>query len=194
MKLRKGTATGVRVIGGERRGKRLLSVHGLATRPTADRVRESIYNIISSRVAEATVLDLFAGTGILGIEALSRGARFALFIDNCKAPVDIIRKNLIACRFEARAKVIQQDIEHGLGWLKNEGSPFNLVFLDPPYQKALIGSTLSLLFNSGALSPDSLIVVEHSVTEPLAGIPLGFGRIDQRNYGKTLVSFIHFTI
>lgn len=194
MKPQKGPATGVRVIGGERRGKRLLSVRGLATRPTADRVREAIYNIISSRVSGASVLDLFAGTGILGIEALSRGARFAIFIDNCRAPVDIIRKNLIACRFEARAKVIQQDIQRGLGWLKNEGSPFDLVFMDPPYQKMLIGSTLSLLFNSGTLSRDSLIVVEHSVAEPLAGIPPEFCRIDQRNYGKTLVSFIHYTI
>lgn len=194
MKQRKGTATGIRVIGGERRGKRLLSVHGLATRPTADRVRESIYNIISARIANASVLDLFAGTGILGIEALSRGARFALFIDNSRAPVETIRKNLIACRFETRAKVVQHDIQNGLRWLKTDEAPFNLVFVDPPYQQALVGSTLSHLHDSGALSPDALIVVEHSVAAPLPELPPGFTRIDERNYGKTLVSFIHYTI
>jgi 16S rRNA (guanine966-N2)-methyltransferase len=194
VKPRKGPETGVRVISGERRGKKLLSVQGMATRPTADRVRESIYNIISSRVTEAMVLDLFAGTGILGIEALSRGARFALFIDNCRAPVETIRKNLTACRFEARAKVIQQDIRTGLRWLKNACPPFNLVFMDPPYQKALIGSTLLHLHDSGALSPNTLIVVEHSAAEPLPEILSEFKRIDQRNYGKTLVSFIHYII
>jgi 16S rRNA (guanine966-N2)-methyltransferase len=194
VKPKKGPSTGVRVIGGERRGKKLLSVYGLATRPTANRVRESIYNIISSRVPEAVVLDLFAGTGILGIEALSRGARFALFIDSCSAPVETIRKNLIACRFEARAKVIQQDIQKGLRWLKNECPPFSLAFLDPPYQKALIGSTLAHLHDSGALSPNALIVVEHSASEPLPEILSEFKQIDQRNYGKTLVSFIHYII
>jgi 16S rRNA (guanine966-N2)-methyltransferase len=166
----------------------------MATRPTADRVRESIFNIISSRVPEAVVLDLFAGTGILGIEALSRGARFALFIDNCRAPVETIRKNLIACRFKARAKVIQQDINQGLRWLKSECPPFNLAFLDPPYQKALIGRTLVHLHDSGALAPNALIVVEHSVAEPLPELLPEFERIDQRNYGKTLVSFIHYII
>lgn len=194
MKPGKGPSTGVRVIGGERRGKKLLSVYGMATRPTADRVRESIFNIISSRVPEAVVLDLFAGTGILGIESLSRGARFALFIDNCRAPVETIRKNLIACRFEARAKVIQQDIHRGLGWLKKECPPFNLAFLDPPYQKGLIGSTLVHLHDSGVLAPNALIVVEHSVAEPLPGMLPEFEQIDQRNYGKTLVSFIHYII
>jgi 16S rRNA (guanine966-N2)-methyltransferase len=194
VKPRKGTTTGVRVIGGERRGKRLLSVRGLDTRPTADRVRESIYNIISARIANASVLDLFAGTGILGIEALSRGARFALFIDNSRAPVETIRKNLIACRFETRAKVVQHDIQNGLRWLKTDGAPFNLVFLDPPYHQALIAGTLSHLYESGSLSPDALIVAEHSVAVPLTELPSGFTRIDERNYGKTLVSFIHYTI
>ncbi|MFH0726319.1 MAG: 16S rRNA (guanine(966)-N(2))-methyltransferase RsmD [Pseudomonadota bacterium] len=194
MKQRKIASTGVRIIGGERRGKKLLSVHGLATRPTANRVRESIYNIISARVPEAMVLDLFAGTGIMGIEALSRGACFALFIDNCTAPIETIQKNLISCRFETRAKVIQQDIQKGLRWLKTVGPLFNLAFLDPPYQKALIGSTLSLLHDSGALSPNALIVVEHSIAEPLSGILSAFKQIDQRNYGKTLVSFIHYII
>lgn len=171
-----------------------MSVHGMATRPTADRVRESIYNIISARVTNASVLDLFAGTGILGIEALSRGARFALFIDNCPAPIQIIRKNLIACRFETRARVVQHDIQNGLRWLKTDGTPFSLVFVDPPYHQALIGGALSHLHDSGALSPDALIVVEHSIAAPLTELPPGFIRIDERNYGKTLVSFINYTI
>jgi len=194
VKPRKGSATGVRVIGGERRGKKLLSVHGLSTRPTADRVRVSIYNIISARIANASVLDLYAGTGILGIEALSRGARFALFIDNSRAPIETIRKNLIACRFETRAKVVQYDIQNGLRWLKTDGAPFNLVFVDPPYEQAFVGSTLSHLHDSGALSPDALIVVEHSAAAPLIELPPVFTRMDERNYGKTLVSFIHYTI
>jgi 16S rRNA (guanine966-N2)-methyltransferase len=194
VKPRKGPSTGVRIIGGERRGKKLLSVHGMSTRPTSDRVRESIYNIISSRVAEAMVLDLYAGTGILGIEALSRGARFALFIDNSRAPIETIRKNLFACRFETRAKVIQEDIQKGLRSIAVNNPPFNLVFMDPPYLKGLIRGTLSHLHNSHALSPNALIIVEHSVEDPLPEILPVFKQIDQRNYGKTLVSFIHYII
>jgi 16S rRNA (guanine966-N2)-methyltransferase len=194
VKPRKGTATGVRIISGERRGKKLLAVHGMSTRPTADRIRESIYNIISARIANASVLDLFAGTGILGIEALSRGARFALLIDNSREPVETIRKNLIACQFETRARVIQHDIQNGLRWLKSDGTLFNLVFVDPPYHQALADSALSHLHDSGALSPEALIVVEHSVAAPLTELPPGFNRIDERNYGKTLVTFIHNTI
>lgn len=190
----KDAPTGVRIIGGERRGKKLLSVRGLITRPTADRVRQSIFNILAACVTETIVLDIFAGTGALGIEALSRGARFALFIDREKTSVETIQKNLLSCRFEARATVIRQDIQNGLQWLKNPPHPFNLVFMDPPYNKGLIGGTLFHLHESGVLAPGALIVVEHSTSEPMPSLLPVFTQTDERKYGKTLVSFIEYII
>ena len=100
----------LRIISGDLRGKKLFTVPGMTTRPTADRVREAIFNIIGSRVRQTRVLDLFAGSGLLGIEALSRGADFALFIDHHPKPISIIKKNLAACRYEPQSKVIQMDL------------------------------------------------------------------------------------
>ena len=105
---------GLRVISGRLKGKKLYSVHGSATRPTADRLRESIFNILSTRVFKAVVLDLFAGTGALGIEALSRGAVSAVFVDNSRKAVSIIRRNITSCAFDQRANIIKWDIKKNL--------------------------------------------------------------------------------
>jgi 16S rRNA (guanine966-N2)-methyltransferase len=185
---------GVRVIAGERRGKRLSTVAGMATRPTADRVREAIFNILSFRVAQAMVLDMFAGSGAMGIEALSRKARFAVFIDNQSAAVAVIRKNLASCRFENQAMVLQRELPAGVLNLAAGGGGFDLVFLDPPYGQGLILPTLEQLHVGGTLQPGALIVVEHSAAEPISDLPSQFVDADQRRYGKTLVSFIDYII
>lgn len=182
------------MIGGELRGKKLQSVRGMTTRPTTDRVRESIFNILSTRVCDAVVLDIFAGTGILGIEALSRGAQFALFVDQDNAPVAVIKKNLHACRLDDRGKVIRHDVQKGLPWLAAYPSPFGLVFMDPPYHQGLVETALGHLHHSGSLATGAQVVVEHDSREPIPDRLPPFIRTDQRKYGKTLVSFLTYNI
>jgi len=190
--LRAEARRGLRITGGQRRGKKLFSVAGLATRPTSARVRESIFGILAGRVQDAAVLDLYAGTGILGMEALSRGARYSLFVDNAPAAVTVIQKNLATCRFDSRAKVLRCDLERNYHWLTPQPGYFSLVLMDPPYHRNLISGTLERLHASAALAPGAWIVAEHAATEPLALSVREIAVTDQRRYGKTLVSFLEY--
>lgn len=189
-----GTAGGLRITGGDRRGKKLLSVRGLATRPTSARVRESIFNILSGRVHEAMVLDLFAGTGILGLEALSRGARYSLFVDSSPSAVAVIHKNLAACRFDTRAEVLQHDLQTAYHWLMPRVGPFSLVLMDPPYHQGIIAVALGHLHASGALAPGALVVAEHATTEVPGRCDPQFSVTDRRRYGKTSVTFLDYRL
>ena len=122
----------MRVVAGTARGRRLASPSGVDVRPTSDRVREAVFNALHSRgaVVDADVLDLFAGTGALGIEALSRGARRAVFVDRSAEAVDLVARNLRSCDLEDRARVVRAD---GLRWLTTTDDRWDLVLLDPPY-------------------------------------------------------------
>jgi 16S rRNA (guanine966-N2)-methyltransferase len=184
----------IRIISGELRGKKLFSVPGMMTRPTADRVRESIFNILGSRVRHARVLDLFAGTGVLGIEALSRGAECALFIDHHPKPISVIKKNLASCRYESHSKVLQMDLcKKGAG-LNAFQPKFQLAFMDPPYDRHLIGPVLSRLHEGAVLEAGALVVAEHGAAAPSFESVTPFFLKDQRKYGKTLVSFFDYVL
>jgi 16S rRNA (guanine966-N2)-methyltransferase len=185
----------MRVIGGTLRSKKLCSIKGLKTRPTSGRLREAIFNILSFCFHEAVVLDLFAGTGALGIEALSRGAAKAVFIDHSIDALTVIRKNIIACSLENQADIVRCDIVRGLGCLGSRPAAFDLVFMDPPYDSGMVGPTLCNLRLSGTLGKASLVVVEHSEKEPIRieDSP-EFEMSDQRRYGKTLVSFLNYVV
>jgi 16S rRNA (guanine966-N2)-methyltransferase len=180
----------LRVIGGKLRGRKLSSLRGAAIRPTADRHREAIFNILAGRIQDAVVLDLFAGTGALGIEALSRGARYAVFIDHHKDAISAIARNLKLCRFEDRSKIIQWDIAKNLNCIRMTDQKFDLIFMDPPYQKNLVGPALSHLQHVQAAAGDARIVVEHSPFETISPDFGAYEILDQRKYGKTLVSFL----
>lgn len=185
---------GLRVIGGSLKGRKLLSIKGTITRPTSDRLREAIFNILSSRVQDSVVLDLFSGTGALGIEALSRGAGFAVFIDKDKASQAVIAKNIRACAVENKTRIIRWDITRNLNCIRSLRCGFRLVFMDPPYRKNMIAPTLTNLHQSGSLSPGGCIVIEHAVSESLPK-NLEQLKIDsQRKYGKTLVSFLSYML
>jgi 16S rRNA (guanine966-N2)-methyltransferase len=172
------------------KGRRLVAPAGLATRPTADRIKESVFNILGSTVQSTQVLDLFAGTGALGIEALSRGATHAVFIDQANASLAAIRSNIRNLGIADRTRVLQWNISKGLKCLSSAPQPFDLVFMDPPYESHAVAPTLAALIACGALAPTARIVIEHSVREPL-GIPVApLALIDQRRFGKTLVSFM----
>lgn len=181
----------MRIIGGELRGKKLATLRGMAIRPTADRTREAIFNIIAAKVDGANVLDLFAGTGALGIEALSRGAARAVFIDNAAESIKTIEKNTTACRMQDRARVIRWDIIRNLNCLGPGASPaFDIVFMDPPYNSNAVAPTLRHLAHSNALAPGATVIVEHAPSEAITDLPNGLSHVDQRKYGKTLVSLL----
>lgn len=184
----------LRIIGGSLRRKKLHAVRGRHVRPTADRLRESIFNILSSRIRKAVVLDLFAGTGAFGIEAISRGAEYAVFIDNHREALAVIARNIKACAFSDRTKIIKWDIKNNLSCIKSFYPTFNLVFLDPPYNQNMVKPALLNLFQSNSLEKAACIMVEHAVTEPLQGDLKGFEMDDQRRYGKTLVSFLTYVV
>jgi 16S rRNA (guanine966-N2)-methyltransferase len=136
------------------------------------------------------VLDLFAGTGALAIEALSRGADYAVLLDKSPTAVKVIHTNLNACRLIGRAEVKVWDIVMNLNCLINFKKKFNLVFMDPPYDRNVITPTLQNLIKTDVLEKNASIVVEHSATEPLGNLPSQIKVTDKRRYGKTLVSFL----
>ncbi len=182
----------MRIIGGSRRGLKLAEVgEGDAAahlRPTSDRVREAIFNLLinahGNPVAGARVLDLFAGTGALGLEALSRGAVHATFVDDGAKAVGLIRANIAKMRAEGETQVLRQDAVR-LG--PNPGAPFGLVFLDPPYGKALGEAALTAARKGGWLAPGAMVVWEEGVA---VTVPEGFRQVDQRKYGDTVVTLL----
>ena len=184
----------MRIVGGEFKGRKLFSVRGKTIRPTADRTRESMFNILSHRVPGTIVLDLFAGTGALGIEALSRGAESAVFVDNSSGSLSVIRRNVESCALNDRANIIKWNIEKNLNCLKTNRTGFSLVFIDPPYNRNLLKPTLFNLDQSKSLVNGSCIVVEHAFLESIPTDLLAFELTDQRRYGKTLVSFLNYVI
>jgi len=184
----------VRIIGGKFKGRKLRSVRGTRTRPTAERTREAIFNIIAFQVHDVNVLDLFAGTGALGIEALSRGAQSAVFIDISNPSLSILRENLAGLSVESSTRVIRWDLAANLNCLLSMPRAFDLVFMDPPYNKNLIKPALDHLHTSQSLDSDARVIVEHSQREPVDPDPLLFDIVDHRKYGKTLVSFLRYMV
>jgi 16S rRNA (guanine966-N2)-methyltransferase len=180
----------MRIISGEFKGRKLVSLRGIATRPTSDRVRESIFNILAHHIFNASVLDLFAGTGALGLEALSRGAANAVFIDSSASAVKTIQKNITACRATNRSREIQWDIAKNLNCLQSKAPAYDLVFMDPPYNKNYIAPTLKNLMGKNILKDGAKIIIEHSAAETVPEDIMGLNLTDQRIYGKTLVSFL----
>jgi len=184
----------LRIISGTLRGKKLHPFQGKGIRPTSDRTREAIFNILSDRVPGAVVLDLFAGSGALGIEALSRGADMATFIDMAPAAVSLLEKNLRSCCLEDRARIISWNIERNLNCLQSHDYPYTLVFLDPPYHKGMLLPALKHLKKNKTLTPSACLVLEHGDVDELP-LPIAeFVLLDQRRYGKTLVSFLRYMV
>lgn len=155
----------MRVISGSARGRILQAVPGKDTRPTTDKVKESVFNILQFRLYDAAMLDLFAGTGQMGIEALSRGAAKTVFVDRAPKAISIIRKNIAAARVENRAEVLQMTYQQALQQLK--GQKFDILFLDPPYGGELLNSALNAVESFDILSTDGIIICESSVEDTI---------------------------
>jgi 16S rRNA (guanine966-N2)-methyltransferase len=184
----------LRVIAGELRGRRLRTASGLRTRPTAERTREAIFNILGSTVQQAHVLDLFAGTGAYGIEALSRGAASALFIEVDRQACAVLAGNIQTCGMADKARVLRWDASRNLNCLRNHEPRFQLVFMDPPYGRSLVEPALSHLHQSRCAMDGAQLVVEHDRDDPLPEPAKPYRLRDQRRYGRTLVSFLTYVL
>ncbi len=177
----------MRVIGGELGGRRLKAPVGPGTRPTLDRVREALFNIVAGQVPGARVLDLYAGTGALAIEALSRGAGAAVLVDRDRRASAVARANLQALGLDGRTRLLTMDAERALG--KLAGQVFDLVFLDPPWPAGIAGAVVDKL--PTLVSPGGMVVVEYEYGEaPLSGRAgvdawAGLKAVDRRRYGRT---------
>ncbi|MCX7921263.1 MAG: 16S rRNA (guanine(966)-N(2))-methyltransferase RsmD [Clostridia bacterium] len=179
----------LRVISGTAKGHKLKTVKGDVTRPTSDRVKESLFNIIAPYIAESDVLDLFAGTGNLAIEALSRGAKTAVLVDKSHESIMVIKENLAHTKMVDRATVLVGDVAVMIKKLYNEGKKFDIIFLDPPYNKNLVQSTLNHILENDIITDGGIIVAERDKDDD---VPEEFGvlkLIRDQKYGDTVLSF-----
>ena len=175
----------MRVITGKARGVQLKTPDGMLTRPTTDRVKEALFSIIQFDVPTARVLDLFGGTGQLGIEALSRGAKHAVFVDQREDACRLIRENLKRTRLESDAKVVRSDY---LDYLKRCREPFDIIFLDPPYAEVFLENALKCIAEIDILQSGGIIIAERPVGKELPWEFEGFTRSRDYKYGNTLIA------
>ncbi|MFQ5540091.1 MAG: 16S rRNA (guanine(966)-N(2))-methyltransferase RsmD [Candidatus Binatia bacterium] len=182
----------MRVIGGTAKGHRLKSPKGRSLRPTADRVKEALFNILPHDLSGLRVLDLFAGTANLTLEALSRGAQEAYLVDASREAEKTIHRNLQALGFSQKARVWVAPVLRTIRVLGRRGEKFDLIFVDPPYEKGLVGRVLGTISREGLLREAGVLVAEHSGKEE---VKESFGSLslhDQRRYGGTLLSFFGY--
>lgn len=183
----------MRITGGRSRGRILLGPKGRLIRPTADRVREAVFNILGHDLSGYNVLDLFSGTGSLGLEALSRGAVYAVFIDNLNESIELIKKNVERCGHRRSSRILMRDLTRGIplghAFLRRK---FDLVFLDPPYSKDIAPTLLAEILAGKGLSTMARIVIETGKTADLPFSISGLSRVHARVYGDTKISIYGF--
>ncbi|MDD3919890.1 MAG: 16S rRNA (guanine(966)-N(2))-methyltransferase RsmD [Eubacteriales bacterium] len=177
----------MRIIAGAAKGRQLLTPAGSNTRPTLDRVRESLFGILQFRLDGIRVLDLFAGSGSLGLEALSRGASYAVFNDHDRNCCNILRKNIHTLGFQDRAEVLQREASAAIIHVSTL-APFDIAFLDPPYA-AGAQKEAEALFVSGCIADNGMVIIEHDWNKPPIDVPNVMYCADRRKYRETGISF-----
>lgn len=179
----------LRVIGGTARGIRIKTPDTVKTRPTLDRVKESVFNILMPYISDTNVLDLFAGSGNLGIESLSRGAEKAVFVDESKMCREIISENLEKTRLNDKALVLTMDVFKALNLLREKGEKFDLVFMDPPYNLNFLVKTLKMLDNFDIIMNEGIVACEHHVDEDAPEAVGNLKKVRTKAYGDTVFAF-----
>ncbi|MDN5344322.1 MAG: hypothetical protein PWQ18_433 [Clostridia bacterium] len=176
----------LRIIAGQARGRRLRTPRGQTTRPTSDRVREALFNILGLRVVDSLCLDLFAGSGAVGLEALSRGAREVFFVESNRQALAVLKANLLTTGFAARGHIVAADVRRALGDLAGRGLAFDLIFIDPPYRQGWGEVVLPAV--APLLAPAGLAILETATSEvgPKKADMVFKGR---RVYGDTALNF-----
>ena len=179
----------MRVIAGAAKGRKLQTIEGLSTRPTTDRIKETLFNIIAFDLPESRFLDLFAGSGAIGIEALSRGATQVVFVEYNPQCQQVIQENLMYTKLDKQGRVLGLEVPKALVQLAKEEAMFDIIFLDPPYEAELIEPTLAQIVQNGLLEKDGYIIVERSTQIPLASIP-GLRILREKEYRTTVMTFL----
>ncbi len=179
----------MRVIAGAAKGHRLETTEGMATRPTTDRIKETLFNIIAFDLPECSFLDLFSGSGAIGIEALSRGAETAVFVENAAECQRVITKNLQHTKQQDKAKLLKMDVLSALDRLAAEGQVFDIIFMDPPYASDLYGTVLEKIAEKGLLKQNGYIITERSSQISLP-LPEGMVVLREKVYKTTILTFL----
>lgn len=181
----------MRVIAGTARRLQLITPKGMATRPTTDRIKETLFNILQNEIYGSRFLDLYAGSGGIGIEALSRGAKEAVFVDNAREALDCIRANLQKTGLSAHAQVLAMDCRAAVDWMDGRGLAFDIIFLDPPYHANAEREVLERLAASSLVTPDTLLIVEAMAEkQPQDILPPEFAVLRVKTYGSNQHFFI----
>lgn len=175
----------MRIIAGDFKGRRLFTPKDSRIRPTTDKVKESIFSMIAAYLEDAVVIDLFSGTGNLGLEAISRGAKRCYFGDKSRESLALTRQNIALCRQEDQAVTILGDFEYVLRKIPEKA---DLVFLDPPYKQGLLRECFHQIANLSLLSEEGIIVAEHGAEDPLEDRLSGFVKIKEKIYGTVTIS------
>lgn len=175
----------MRIVAGAFKGRRLETPVGRDIRPTAEKVKEAVFSMITPNLPEAVCVDLFAGTGNLGLEALSRGAAKCYFGDNSRTSIEIVRRNVAHCRAEALSVICFGDYEKVL---RSIHEPVDVFFLDPPYREGLYTGVLALIRELGLLAEEGILVVEHATADPFPEELAGFMKQKDRRYGSMTIS------
>ena len=162
-----GQGDSMRVIAGLYRGRRLRTIPGLDTRPTADRLRETLFNVLSPRIQGAYFLDVCAGSGAVGIEALSRGASHVVFVEQSRVACGIIKENLAPLGAEKKTEIVNRDASVAINALAVRSQKFDIIYFDPPYDSNLYSEAIPLIEGGGLLNDDAILVVEHRAKAPL---------------------------
>lgn len=184
LRIPEGMGQNVRIISGSRRGHKLFEFEGEDIRPTTDRVKESIFNMIQFYISGANVLDLFAGSGALAFEAVSRGAAHAVLVDQDKRSVALEERNLRALRFDKQAEIVQADV---FSYLKSRSEAFDIIFMDPPYNQGYVEPVLDAVCRYNALKPGGIVVLETDETdEPSEHKELT--ALKRRKYGRSVIT------
>ncbi|MBS4026768.1 MAG: 16S rRNA (guanine(966)-N(2))-methyltransferase RsmD [Clostridia bacterium] len=178
----------MRIIGGEAKGRKLKAPKGLTTRPTTDRVKEAVFNIMGYKVKDAIFLDLFGGTGAIAIEAISRGAAEAVICEKDFQAIRVINDNIISAKFTDKIKVLKMDAILALKILSKENYRFDVIYLDPPYQGGLLPQVMEQLYENNLLHQDGVIIAETSSREDFSKYNIKNSLSTCRKYGETLIT------
>ncbi|MDF2613588.1 MAG: rsmD [Clostridia bacterium] len=179
----------MRVISGKCRGTQLVSAEGMTTRPTIDRIKETLFNIIAFDIPECMFLDLFSGSGAIGIESLSRGAQKAIFVEKDKSALACINKNLEKTKLKEHAVIYHCDVLIALDQLKNKNQKFNIIFLDPPYAMPNVEEVLKKIVDNDLISENGYIILERS-TNTIVSLPQNLVLWKEKTYTTTTLSFL----
>lgn len=183
----------MRIIGGKYRSRKIKQPKLGSTRPTKDRIREAVFNVIAEKVPGSDVLDIFAGSGAYGLEALSRGAKSATFVENNKQAIRVLKENIrsLGAEAEKASRIIAEDALKAIEKLSASGKTFDIVFSDPPYNKELARKSLIMINRYDILKPLGFAVIEHHAQEGLPETAGGLSLLKQKTYGDIYISIFH---